>query len=272
VNGSCLLRLSVVPRARPVQVGKLLWVAFGVLALFCGRANAKASGYALGFSEDGLSAWVANDEALNVTRQFTLEAWVKPSAEILGKNIDFVISKQMSGTGYTLLSSAGLPEGEEVFSFESAGIQVHSSVRVSEVVGRWTHLAGVWDGRRLRLYVNGRLRGTLDLAAPPTANAEPLSIGCSPFGEDTDWRGAIDEVRLWSVARTSSEIWWDMLHYPRGNEFGLLAYFPFDEGSGSVFADHAGANDGTLGNPVHPEMGRPDWVAGVGLLSPNADF
>jgi hypothetical protein len=84
-----------------------------------------------------------------------------------------------------------------------------------------------------------------------------LWIGSSPFGDDTNWRGAIDEVRIWAVARSQAEIQSTMDRYLCGDEQGLRAYWSFDEGQGQVLHDTLGPNDGVIVGPA--------WVPGVEL-------
>ena len=64
---------------------------------------------------------------------------------------------------------------------------------------RWHHLAGVWDGREVRLYVDGRLVGATPALGQRTTNALPLIVGADVdrAGNPTSHSaGRIDEVRL----------------------------------------------------------------------------
>ena len=67
----------------------------------------------------------------------------------------------------------------------------------------------------------------------------------------------MDEVRIWSDARTATEIRENMCKNLTGNEDGLLAYYSFDNSSGTTLQDFSGNGyDGTLTN-----MDNSDWVA-----------
>ena len=59
------------------------------------------------------------------------------------------------------------------------------------------------------------------------------------MGNFEDWffKGYLDEIRLWSVARTQAEILQNISHHLRGDEPGLAAYWNFNEGEGQVFHD-----------------------------------
>jgi hypothetical protein len=90
-----------------------------------------------------------------------------------------------------------------------------------------------------------------------------LSIGTTPqFAGPTGWQGKIDELRVWSVFRTAQEIQANMRVMLKGNEPGLVAYYKFDEGTGTTMADATGDPSNaaqmiqTSGYPMTP----PTWV------------
>ncbi|HJZ53367.1 MAG TPA: LamG domain-containing protein, partial [Gemmataceae bacterium] len=65
--------------------------------------------------------------------------------------------------------------------------------------GKWYHVAGVYDGEQMRLYVNGQLDGTSDEQKGPVlyAKSAPMVIGrYRDDDEDFPMRGAIREVML----------------------------------------------------------------------------
>jgi hypothetical protein len=247
-----------------VRVSFLL--STGVLLLSRVLAVAEQS-WALRYSYDNQQVFVEDSDSLDVTGPLTVEAWVKPEAGIQEKWLNFIVSKQMSGTGYTLLSS-GFEDNH--FYFE-AGEAYVSAVSASQTpLDQWVHVAGVWEAGELRIYVGGQLDGVQASPNVPEANELPLWIGASPFGGDTNWRGAIDEVRVWGVARTEAEIQWDMFHPLPGSEPGLRAYWNFDEGTGQVLHDLANGNHGRLGESWESDGFDPEWVPGVPVPEPGA--
>jgi Concanavalin A-like lectin/glucanases superfamily len=74
----------------------------------------------------------------------------------------------------------------------------------------WRHLASTWDGRTLRLYVDGTQVASRSLSGRAVASGAPLQ-----FGGNTVWRewfkGVIDEVRIYSRALTQAELRADRL-------------------------------------------------------------
>ena len=72
--------------------------------------------------------------------------------------------------------------------------------------------------------------------------------------------GKIDEVRLWNATRTQAQIFSKKDTVLNGDESGLIAYYNFQENSGSVANDNQtqSNNDGSIKN-------SPSWVLGPDL-------
>ena len=89
----------------------------------------------------------------------------------------------------------------------------------------------------------------------------PLQIGREGPGW-AQYDGGLDELRLWSVARTASELQATLTTELTGSELGLRGYWRFNEGSGPTVA-----GDGPADQPMTHTNG-PLWVAG-GPLAPD---
>jgi hypothetical protein len=104
----------------------------------------------------------------------------------------------------------------------------------------WVHLSWAYTGNHgtLSFTVNGVEHAVTTKAGPPTLKLFPgiVTLGRSlMFGGG--WTGVIDEVRVWSVARTPAEVARDMKVVLKGTEPGLVAYWRLDEGTGIVAND-----------------------------------
>ena len=74
----------------------------------------------------------------------------------------------------------------------------------------WAHLAATYDGAALRLYVNGTQVSSQPASGNIVTSANPLQIGGdSLYGQF--FTGTIDEVRVYSVALSPSQIQADMV-------------------------------------------------------------
>lgn len=73
--------------------------------------------------------------------------------------------------------------------------------------GKAYHLAGVYDGRELRFYIDGKLAGTTPVKGKVRLVGDPMTFGAetTPGGEVHTMRGWIDDVRLSNTARYTGE-------------------------------------------------------------------
>ncbi len=73
---------------------------------------------------------------------------------------------------------------------------------------RWLHAAAVYDGSRMRLFLDGAEVGSTETQGALAANDDaPVWIGGSPPAGDTrPWRGWIDDVRVYRVALSPAQI------------------------------------------------------------------
>ena len=106
----------------------------------------------------------------------------------------------------------------------------------------WYHLAWVKEGTEFRFYVDGQLVHTRTGVPLNLQTNSAYNIGRN----DNNMEGFIDEVRIWSVARTQAEIQANMNLELTGSESGLDAYYNFNEGNGTALTDLTGNYSGTF--------------------------
>jgi hypothetical protein len=83
------------------------------------------------------------------------------------------------------------------------------------------------------------------------------------------YRGDLDEVRIWNIARDPKEIVATMHRPLSGAEPGLVGYWKFDEGSGQNVADSSPSGvTGVLGRTSALETSDPTWVESSAPLGP----
>ena len=137
--------------------------------------------------------------------------------------------------------------------------------------GRWHQVALVADGQSgtLNLYLDGQLVGS-DSGAVQDFGGSFNQIGTgytATYYPNTNggwygFMGQIDDVRIWSVARTAGQVQQDMTTAPSGTEPGLQADYPLDDGQGLTAHDlTSNHNDGTLAG-TNGDL--PTWVIGSG--------
>ena len=111
----------------------------------------------------------------------------------------------------------------------------------------WYHLALVYDGTNLIVYINGIEAGSTSASGQITNESVPLKVGRLVFQTTNfDLDGQADEVGLWSVALTAEQIQ-NYMYADLTGEEGLVGYWNFNEGSGDTANDASGNdNDGLI--------------------------
>ena len=125
-------------------------------------------------------------------------------------------------------------------------------------IADWHHAAYVYEGepsRIGRLYIDGD-----EVAQAPVEMTERTpSSGWLGTVDGTRelFRGRLDEVRVWTAARTPSEVVEDMTRIAPARDRALVAYFTFDEAGGPWALDRSGrGNHAVLGDGVADYMPR----------------
>lgn len=115
--------------------------------------------------------------------------------------------------------------------------------------GKTYHVAATYDGQYIRYYVNGCLTGQMAASGNLVQNNWHTLIGNRDCLLDEQFRGYIDEVRIWNVARTQQQIADNMLDLPNPtSQPGLLGYWKFD-GNYTNQQGNANFNGTPVGNP-----------------------
>ena len=99
----------------------------------------------------------------------------------------------------------------------------------------WMHIAAVSGSGGMKLYANGRLvaqhTNTMTFADIEAAQTNLLGRGLARGPTDRDFRGEIDEVRVWDHARSLAQIRDHMFKRLNGTEEGLTHLWSFDDGT-----------------------------------------
>lgn len=98
-----------------------------------------------------------------------------------------------------------------------------------------------------------------DMQTPQITDTDP-TFGRGNAGFFLD--GDLDEVRVWNVVRTQSEIDANKDQRLNGDEAGLIAYWPMEEGSGDVVGDASTAShEVRLGTQSGSDSADPSWIS-----------
>jgi len=202
------------------------------------NAISSEPGTALNF--DGTDDFVSipDQNALDLTSNYTIEAWIKP--ETFGASEGIVSKYQTGGSkGFVLrLGNIGNYRGLSIDELQTADNILTAN--------KWYHVAAVNDNGTRHLYLNGVEQNLTGTVLTVLNSPDPLCIG-RDFGERY-FDGSIDEVRIWNEVRTEQELRNDMYRTLDIVEDYLLCYWQFNDGSGSNLKEINGEFNGTLNN------------------------
>ncbi len=200
---------------------------------------------------------VPDDNSLDFTNSFTLEAWINfdqitVSTPGYGWRSLFGKSQYNNAYGLMIYAPAG---GGRVVRFYHEGLSAAFSDYVWSTIdpNTWYHIAVTYDGSQTVIYIDGVQVATNAVTGNVTQNASNLNIGFSQLGA-YPWDGMMDEVRAWNIARTETEINSTKGVELTGSESGLVLYYNFNEGSPgndntgvpSVTDNSSSGNDGVF--------------------------
>ncbi len=226
-------------------------------------------GYALSFNGVDNCVTVPDHDLLTFTNSFTWEAWINLTKTNwpLYEGWATLFAKDAYGKEYWFAIDS-YTGGKIDIRFNSQSYSQESSSSVASQA--WQHVAVTWDGSNVRYFLDGQLDRTVAYSLPLMVNTtNVLLIGKDVTAgvDEYHFKGEMDEIRLWNVARSQAEIQAAMHRPLAGSETGLVAYWPFSESSGTVAGNSATASgsacNGTVaGSPAHVLSGVP-FIPGV---------
>ena len=216
---------------------------------------------ALQFDGSQQSAQTPDAAGLDLSNTWTIELWVRPDdVGRVNPRQDFV-SKW--GTGAEASYAFWLRDGTIRLSTrqEPENTTIASVGSLTNAV--WQHVAVTFDNGEIRLYINGQLDSSDTGFNIPQNSTTPLSLGRqdAPSLTCCHYDGTMDEVRIWSVERSASQIATFKDFQVDPFTPGLVAYWRMDEGTGDTAVDLTGnGHDMRLGNAAGADAGDPTWV------------
>lgn len=215
-------------------------------------------------SFDGTSDYVevADDNSLDITNAITISAWIMLDNT---SGVQGIVSKYDSGPGdesYSLSMTSAGDEFQLFVTSTGAGwpYTYIASDNVNFQTNRWYHVAGTYNSvgtDNIHLFVNGEeVAGTITNndggAGTIEVTTVPVLIGGfyePPITPHRPFDGKIDEVRIWNVARSESQIQQDMCKKLTGSESNLAAYWNMNDATSTSDTNvddlTSNGNDGT---------------------------
>lgn len=225
-----------------------------------GRWNAAVQSVDYTVNFDGQNSKYASvsSQIIPNSSRFTAEAWFKSN--------DTVSFRKIFSQG-DLIAGSGQRQWDTSFYVEqnSGKIRIVQFAATPYVLdcgnyttNSWTHVAVVYSNPGLSCYINGALTGS-DNAKTLIATTAKFMVGNfspDPSAASCAWNGAIDEVRIYNLARSQSQIQADLKTYGPVTDSNLIAYYDFNEGSGTTATNQkSGSSSATDLNL----SGSPTW-------------
>jgi len=238
---------NAIPRVLPTCLVILACLAAGV-PLSHGQDR-----YALEVS--GATVTIDDDQDVLRLGTYTYEFWLKDLQGPTGswRNI-FCKGGGNSSSGRGPLLA--LRPNEQGLHYDHSTGSAQSTLNVMEGIGpnEWNHVALVLtalDGDQ-KIYLNGVEVATRASAGLTDETQEPvLQIG---MGANV----VVDDFRVWNYARTETEVQEQMAQELEGDEEGLVGYWKFNEGTGTVANDSSPSGlHGTIADPAWRMDGAP---------------
>ncbi len=209
------------------------------------------AGSALTFNGANGFVTVSNSAALN-TYPITIMGWLRSFDQGVDRG---VVNKYVVGSlnGYQVYFHQGRVRA---WYFRDGANYVWDGAQGLDsgfVAGIWVHFAFTVDASGGKLYLNGNLRASRPWTGTPGPTTQAQDVWFGRYANNF-FNGQLDEVSIWNTALTPGAIQSAMSRRLETNEAGLLAYWRFSEGAGSVAADAvpsaAGNNGAALFNGV----------------------
>ncbi|MEM6830646.1 MAG: LamG-like jellyroll fold domain-containing protein [Bacteroidota bacterium] len=250
---------------------------YAIYLVLCYASIIEASAQNTSLRFDGIDDKVSipHDDAFNIGSGFTIEAWINANNWKSNVWAGSIVAKDGSGPDSGFAFRCG-NNGSLSFVMSNQGswFEVASAPVMDAKV--WIHVAVVVSSGNISLLVNGNSVASGSFTGANLTNLLDLTIGESTGFPGRVFDGQIDEVRIWSVARSLQEI---RDHYTLelvGDEEHLEAYYLMNEGAGTTLTNRAinsSVGNGTLGgftNPWQPGFELPTNDVGVvSIASPD---
>ncbi|PIV61801.1 MAG: hypothetical protein COS14_03945 [Bacteroidetes bacterium CG02_land_8_20_14_3_00_31_25] len=207
---------------------------FSILILsFC---KLFAQNYGINFSDaDNNYIITPNNSAINVTNNFTIEFWMRPSKTFL---FACLLDKGKCSNNSASFDIFTQTDSTLNFGSNNDGHCTYTNIytcNTKVLPGSCIHVALSYSSSGAKFYYNGVLQAGHytqgNFAGTLHSNSESLRIAHYIFVDESlgaFYDGMLDELRIWNRVLTPTEILSNYQNHLNGNETGLQLYYKFD--------------------------------------------
>lgn len=249
---------------------------------------------------DGVDDYVRIGNANELGNKFSIMTWVRPNGLNTLGNERTILAKTSTLNGYKLVL-----QNDNKVRMEWTVLGVTFSLVTNTAIPntKWHNIAVTYD-TVLKIYIDGVLDNSTSILVPPSTSNSLFSIGAQYINKTTInnlWKGDIDELRMWSVVVSQTEIQYimnqEILEITGNNTTGtiiptaitkndiaglkwntLFAYYSMNSYIGTHLDDDSlNINRGSLVIPdkisINPQTAQMPYISGVnGAWSSNASW
>ena len=136
----------------------------------------------------------------DVREGLTVMTWFKSDVPLDGAGA----GNRMLEKGNNYFFLQGVSPGGMNLLVKNGGANFTAVIADSLEADQWYHIAGVFDGNTAKTYIDGQLKGSVDVPGPIDDNQLPLRIGSDDSGNF--FTGTMDQVLIWKRPLSFAEI------------------------------------------------------------------
>lgn len=167
---------------------------------------------------------VGQESPFDISERITVAAWIKVGA--FDRNYQAIVTK--GDTAWRIqryLNTNKIEFACSGLSYNAPSGNIIGNKSVND--GQWHHVAGVYDGSRIHLYIDGQVDRSQASSGTINKNNYKVMIGENAQQQGRCWNGLIDDVRIYNRALDPNEIL--QVKDGLGSTSGLIAHWKLDE-------------------------------------------
>jgi len=153
--------------------------------------TAGRQGQAISLDGDGDYVNCGNDASFNITSAITISAWFKGTFDV---SLERIIEK-----GYNWMLCSGYGDNAAFYCLGFGILEGSATVNDNQ----WHHAAGVFDGSKMYLYVDGDVDAVMAASGSLNVSTANVYIGGNT---SQSFNGLVDDVRIYNRALLGNEV------------------------------------------------------------------
>ena len=171
-------------------------------------------------------AVIPNPKAVSLPGAFTIELWAKSSSFVPSSGLVEQVNKGDTGAFSIRFTSGSYLAVSLKLNTGIVNLTTSSIANIQD----WQHYALTFTPNdSIRIYINGILKASQKTSAAKLFQSTDSILIAHSVLSGATFTGNIDELRIWSIARSRAEILASIATTLLGTEAGLRAYYSFDD-------------------------------------------